>query len=232
MTTPQKNIINAAAWNNFSHDAKNPMMAIYTLLELLSLDNVDFQAPKVKNNIEICKSQLTKLKFVVGNFADIQRLDTLFINKQEEDIIRLLDLVKGEYLARLKMEQHKFKVSKGKIKFVVDANIFKQMISNMIEHFMLFSEKGSISQFYCSLESQNKLIIQLQYHGAGLLTSSELEEIFLIESAIVDKKKGIKYNKGLGLTYNKIMAQYLGGDFQLLIDEANLSHTLQLKLLE
>jgi len=231
MTTQKKNIITTAVWNNFSHDAKNPMMAIYTLLELLSLENVDFQAAQIQDNISICKSQLTKLKFVVSNFADIQRLDAIFINKQEEDITKLIDLVRSEYLTRLKIEHRILKVFKGKVRFLIDINIFKQMISNMIEHFILFSEKESTSQFKCFLMDQNKLIIQLNYQGAGLLTQTELEDIFSLDSAIVDKKKGIKYNKGLGLTYNQMMAKYIGGDFKLLIDEESLSHTLQLELL-
>ena len=212
------------------HDIRNPMSVIYTTFEILMIKKWPSDCSEdLLRHIKTCKAQLDRIKMMLSNFADMNRISDMPYSRSDEKILKLLNQVADSFHPRLEIEKKSLKIMSPDIIFGLDRNIFKQLVHNMLEHMLFFTENNSESHLVCSL-SEGKLLVEVFYFGGGELTQEEMKLIFDTQERVVDKKNGVKYNKGYGLTYNRRMAEFLGGTMDLIIEPLTLKHTLRLEI--
>ena len=211
------------------HDVRNPMSVIYTSLEILFLKKwrEDNQEDLLKH-LKVCKSQLDRIRVMLGNYTDLMRMEEIPVLKIEENINKLVQSVLDSFAPRFIVEKKNISFESHVNIFCVDRNIFKQMVHNMIEHTLFFAETGSQTVLMAGVEEQT-LTLGIRYAGGGI-KPEDIERIFESTERVVDQKNGVKYNKGFGLSYNQLMAAHLGGNFSFSLDPETFEHHLLLKL--
>jgi K+-sensing histidine kinase KdpD len=176
-----------------------------------------------------CKAQLDRIRTMLSNFVDMNRIEDIPRNVSEEDIRELVDSVMEGFTGRMGIEHKNIRVECEAFRHAVDPSPFRQLLFNMVEHVLLVSGKDSDSTLRCR-EADGRLETIFEYGGAGDLSAEEREKIFDPAESVVDKETGVRYNKGFGLTYNRLMAARLGGSMRLEIDPDTGNHLLILDI--
>ena len=221
--------VSPASLFDFIHDLRTPLTVIYTTLEILLLKRGKENEEAFVQKIKSCRAHLDRIKVMVANSVDTVRLNDFHVNKADEEVTELIRSVLSSQAPRFDSEEKFLVLDTPPVLFPVDRNIFRQMIHNMLEHYLLFADSKTTSEIILK-KKEASLTVTLSYQGGGWLDEKEIKAIFEKGERIIDKKKGVKYNKGFGFTYNRRLAALLGGSFDLLIDPATLHHTLCLKL--
>ena len=220
---------NRKAFLDLMHDVRNPMAVIYTSFEILFLkkwreDNQE----ELHRHLKVCKSQLDRIRVMLGNYTDLMRMEDIPILRTEENISKLMKSVLDSFSPRFIVEKKSILLDSRVEMHSVDRNIFKQMVHNMIEHTLFFAETGSETTL-TAIEKEGGLILEIHYSGGGI-KPEETGRIFESNERVVDQKNGVKYNKGFGLSYNLLMAEHLGGSFSFSVHPETLAHQLLLTL--
>ena len=211
------------------HDVRNPMSVIYTSLEILFIkkwreDNQD----ELFKQLTICKSQMDRIRIMLGNYADLMRLEDIPVIRAEEKIGSLLQGILNSFAPRFMIEKKNIVLDSQVENYCVDKNIFKQMVHNMIEHTLFLAETDSQTSLMVSVQEQ-MLTLEIRYPG-GEIKSEEIDKIFKNKERVLDQRSGVKYNKGFGLSYNYLMSIHLGGGFSFSADPETFEHRLLLRL--
>ncbi|MBN2145297.1 MAG: HAMP domain-containing histidine kinase [Candidatus Aureabacteria bacterium] len=224
-----KQSVSPASLFDFIHDLRTPLTVVYTTLEILLLQKRKDKKESFIHKINSCRAHLDRIKVMVTNSVETVRLQDIHIHKTEENITELIQSVLTSQSPRFESENKSLILGKSEVFFVTDRNIFKQMIHNMVDHYLLFADSNTHTPIIIN-KNNNQMTVEMAYEGAGWLEENELNAIFEKGERIVDRKKGIRYNKGFGFTYNRKMAALLGGFFDLIIDPVTFKHTLSLTL--
>ncbi len=217
------------AFLDLMHDVRNPMSVIYTSLEILFIkkwreDNQD----ELFKQLTICKSQLDRIRIMLGNYADLLRMEDIPVIRMEEKISCLLQGILNSFAPRFMIEKKNIFLDSQVESYCVDRNIFKQLVHNMIEHALFFAEPDSQTSLMVSVREQG-LTLEIRYPGSDIKTE-EIDRIFQNAERVKDQKSGVKYNKGFGLSYNHLMSIHLGGSFSFSVDPGTFEHRLLLRL--
>lgn len=201
---------------NMSHEIRTPMNAIIGFSELLQEDDLPFETrQQFFTHIRNSGNSLLNL---INDIIDFSKIESgkLKISKTYYSLNQLFDELYHTFA--------KIKTSKGKdhieLKFTKgleesEAVIFtdplrlKQIITNLIENALKFTETGSIHVSYQLNESN--LIFTVEDTGIGI--SPEKQKIIFSRFRQADDSHARRYGgTGLGLSISKKLAELLNGD--------------------
>jgi signal transduction histidine kinase len=197
--------------SNISHDIRTPMNAIIGFSELLNIGNLPFE--KRNKYVQIIKNQGIQILKVIDDLVELSRFESgnITIRKSPCNIDLLLNelvLIFNQY----KKTQNKdfidirlqYPPNHG-IVIYTDTGRLQELISNLIQNAIKFTEKGWIELGY-KVSPEHKIEFCVKDTGIGL--SKELQRNIFQPHADEDTT-GAK--SGLGLVISRNLVKLLGG---------------------
>lgn len=201
---------------NMSHEIRTPMNAIYGMAELLSESDMP---PLEKDYINTIKSASTNLLKIINDILDFSKIESgkielIEVNYELKNIIEdICDVVSS-------------RAAKANLRFIVniqpniplrfngDDKRIKQILINLLNNAVKFTEKGEISLTVICEKIENDIAdLKFIVKDSGIgIKKADLEQIF-VKFAQVDTKRNREIEgTGLGLPLSKKFAMLMGGD--------------------
>lgn len=197
---------------NMSHEIRTPMNGILGFSELLKKDNISEE--KKKTYIDLIGKEGNRLLNFISNIVDISKIESnvVTVNKSSFNINELLDDLYSKYAIKIEKSKVKLIVGKGledKECFIeTDTNKLVQILSNLIENAIKFTETGNI-RFGYTVEGK-----ELQFYVRDTGVGIEPEEQKNIFNRFTQGKQEATHNHGVGLGLSIVqgLTNILGGE--------------------
>jgi len=197
---------------NMSHEIRTPMNAIIGFADLLEQDDIsDIDKNEYLNIIKKSGNNLLNL---IDDIIDLSKIEVekIDIIKQKFDVNKVLQTLLTTYLRKkqscLKVVFDNNKENIEKLIINTDPFRFKQVLNNLINNSLKFTESGKISFGYKIKE--NIILFYVKDTGIGI-SSNKQKVIFDRFRKIEDNNAKIYRGTGLGLTISKKLIELLGG---------------------
>ncbi|MBN1415379.1 MAG: response regulator [Bacteroidales bacterium] len=200
--------------SNISHEIRTPMNAIIGFSELLNIGNLDFE--KRKDYVKTIRNQGILLLKFIDDITELIKFESgnVKIAKTKCDLNMLLKEIQvnaNQQKKALNKEALEIKLmtpDKKNLIIYTDSGRLQQVISNLINNSIKFTEKGYI-EFGHKMPSEGKIEFYVKDTGIGL-SKEQQKNIFnrFAEEEIVKRKYE---GSGLGLTLCKHLIKLLGG---------------------
>ncbi len=202
---------------NMSHELRTPLTGILGFTELIynEIDN-----PGIKEMADIVLKGSRRLNETLNSLLDLSRIEA---NKMDLDI-KLINIGKiisetsKLFLLSTKEKNIEFKILplEQKVYAKLDENIFNQIISNLINNAVKFTDKGSIT---VSSDLMNdgtgiKAVIKVVDTGIGI-TEINKKLIFEPFRQVSEGLSRTYEGTGLGLTITKKFVDLMGGSISV-----------------
>lgn len=178
-----------------THEIKNPIAVCKGYIDMINLDNID----KSRKYIGIIKTEIDRSLNVISDFMSYSKIK---INKEELDIVMLLDEIYESFLLLLNNNKIKFNYNDKyeEIYLVGDFDRLKQVFINVIKNSIESIDKHGIIDMDVLLD-KSSVIITISDNGIGM-TEEELAN--MKEMFYTTKKNGT--GLGVALSNEIIMA--------------------------
>lgn len=204
---------------NMSHEIRTPMNGVLGFSELLKNDKLS-QKERVKY-LEIIDSNSKQLLNLIDDIIDVAKIESneIKIIYKECQVYNLIQNLKITY-NQLKKEKHKKHISIATIipenykdlTIVTDPQRLQQVISNLLNNALKFSEKGKISFGYDVEGKHIKFFVKDEGIGIQKSKQNEIFERF----KQINYENNAKYGgTGLGLAICKGIVELLDGEISL-----------------
>lgn len=194
-----------------SHDLKTPLARIQGMTDIISQDAIPLSSNQREALDTIKQSSEDLLKFIstILNYAKIES-SGIELHKQAKDINQILKDVspKHEFHAKLKHIQLILELE-PLFSIQVDAELIKQVFSNLIENAIKYSPEGS-KVLISSEEVGGKILVQIADQGFGI-PPDELANIFMKFFRSKHAKTSPIKGSGLGLYLAKYFVELHSG---------------------
>lgn len=212
----QSDNLKSSFLSNMSHEIRTPMNGILGFSQLL-INETD---PKVRNNyVNIINESGESLLNLINDILDISEIEA----GQGKIVQKPFDLHKLLFELCDTFKEQKKKLNKESVEiklelpesFIVKQMIsdpyrLKQVLSNLINNALKFTESGSITFGY-KKQLQNKLLFFVRDTGIGI-SKEKQEVIFNRFLKIEDSFQKLYRGAGLGLAISKQLVSLLGGN--------------------
>ncbi|NPA68824.1 MAG: PAS domain S-box protein [Chlorobi bacterium] len=211
----ESNKLKSAFLSNMSHEIRTPMNGILGFAQLLNFP--DISREKIKEYTEIITRSGNHLLNIINDIIDISKLDAgefriiktpVNINKTLRELYSFFHSYKTE-----KKQQHidlKLSIPETKKDLVIltDETRLKQILSNLINNALKFTEKGYVEFGYTA----DKQFITFFVKDTGIgIPKNKLGEIFERFNQATVNTERLYGGTGLGLSISKACTQLLGG---------------------
>ncbi len=205
---------------NTTHELKTPLNAIIGISESLSEDISEKLSSEQQEHLSIISLSARRLSNLINDILDISQLKNgdIKLNKKAvriSDIIRHLRLA-FEYLNHKKEVTMRWNIPEDLPLVVVDEDRIKQVLYNLLDNALKFTEQGEITTSV-SVE-EDMLTVSIMDTGIGIAKDKH-EDIFKafyqIEDPLTRNNSGI----GLGLSIIKQIIQLHGSKLMLESEE-------------
>jgi len=174
----QKEFINIAA-----HELRNPIQPILGLSEILLKANDTVFNGSSRNNIliqkeivEIIARNARRLRRLTEDILDVTRIEgkSLRLNKQSFFIVRTMREMIKDYASNMKSLNRKLSFSIISPKeldsthILADENRIKQVIANLIDNAIKFTEEGVVTVSVEISPRHDSLIVKVKDTGSGI----------------------------------------------------------------
>lgn len=219
----ESNRLKSAFLANMSHEIRTPMNGILGFSELLTAP--DIRPEQVKKYSKIIIKSGNHLLNLLNDIIDIARIESgnFALNTAVVNINQLLkelnsffqSFINKNNIQNLKLNTI-YPVSENNIYVKTDETRLKQILTNLINNAVKFTDKGTI-EFGCKIEKQ-ELVFHVKDTGIGIPKSKQIIifERFNQASETTERLYG---GTGLGLTIAKSCTEMLGGKIWLNSEE-------------
>jgi two-component system phosphate regulon sensor histidine kinase PhoR len=194
---------------NVSHELKTPLTSIKGFAETLKYVKDDENRERFLNIINDEAERLTRLINDILTLSNIEQKgdvfkEEFFPNDVIDDVFILMNNLIEDKKIKLEFENNNTKYLYG------SRDGFKQMLINLIENAIKYSEEGDKITFR-SYNSENKLVIEVEDTGCGI-PESEIPRIFERFYRVDKARSRAKGGTGLGLAIVKHIVKNFNGD--------------------
>ncbi len=210
--------LKTAFLQNMSHEIRTPMNAIVGFSQLLKEEGITTKSrDEFVKNISTNAESLLKL---IDDILDLSSLET----KQLELILDIYSV--NEIILDLESLYQQRLINEGKtaialsssvpaedgIKMVVDKTRLKQILDNLLDNALKFTESGRIIFGYHL--SDKKITFFVKDTGIGL-SEDKQEVVFDLFRKVEDDRLKLYGGTGLGLTLAKYLVNLMGGEIDV-----------------
>ncbi len=214
---------------NMSHEIRTPMNGIVGATEILKTSNLQNEEKNLLNIIENSTKSLINLVNDVLYFSEISS-DKL---KLKDEYFNIRKSIKNLY------DKFHFKANEKNIRLILniendipndifgDANRLLQILSNLIENAIKFTEKGEvIIKLKLRKKTDEELKIKFSVEDTGIgIEKNKIRKIFNSFTQ-VDGSIGRKYGGlGLGATISKLLIELMGGKINVISPNPNIKES-------
>jgi len=198
---------------NMTHEIRTPMNSILGFSELLM--NEELSPVKKEHYHEIVHNNGKRLMNLISDIVDISKIDTkqLKISETVFNVNILLDDLQSQFEISPLCKNVTYKTSKGlatHMSFIrTDNNRLVQVLSNLIENALKFTDNGTVEIGYTTIDSGLQFFIKDSGIGIKKTDLSLIFERFGQSNNQYQKAKG---GTGLGLSISKGIIEMLGGE--------------------
>ncbi len=210
MQAEESDRLKSAFLANMSHEIRTPMNAIIGFSSLLE----DVEEPDIKKNyIDIIKNNSESLLVLIDDIIDISKLDAgqLEIYPEVFDVKRVLDELYQYYILKKEKDVEIILEVPSSDALVLNTDIvrFKQVITNLLNNAMKFTDKGLI-KFGYTFDAGEPLFFVID-SGIGIAPEHQ-DSVFNYFQKIEDANSNTIYRgTGIGLTISKNLVEIMGG---------------------
>lgn len=200
---------------NMSHEIRTPMNAILGFLELL--DFPDCTVDEKATYKELINSSGQSLLILINDIIDIAKIESGELSVFKEDVF--ISTIFEELLSIYKQKIETIKsgvaivlVEVNPIVVFTDSNRLKQVLINLLDNAIKFTDAGEISFGYTI--NQDQVEIFVKDSGIGI---SEEEQLVVFERfrKVESDKNRVYRGTGLGLAISKQLTSLLGGEIHI-----------------
>jgi signal transduction histidine kinase len=204
--------------NIAAHEIKTPIQPIIALADILQQEGIT-NIEKNKEYLDIISRNSKRLKQITDDVLDIARIErgSFSLTKEKFNIKELIIEILKEYeqmLLKKKINdiklEYEFSDNNNEIIIEADRNRLSQVIHNLLNNAIKFTEKGSITVIVetkkdIENDKQNEILVSIRDTGTGI-HSDVLPKLFT--KFIFKSPKG---GTGLGLFISKSIIEMHGG---------------------
>jgi PAS domain S-box-containing protein len=201
---------------NMSHEIRTPMNAIMGFSSLLERGNLPGE--KQKQFSQLIRKRSKDLLKIIDDILDISKIEAnqMVLQKTNGSIREFLNDVFEYSLNKAEIDlKHNVKITLinhlVENEFIkTDFGRLKQILFNLIENALKFTEKGLI-ELGCKKYEENKLLFYVKDSGTGISKENQqrIFERFQQAHSVTDPTFG---GTGLGLAISKGLVELLGGE--------------------
>ncbi|RLD51800.1 MAG: hypothetical protein DRI94_05060, partial [Bacteroidetes bacterium] len=200
---------------NMSHEIRTPMNAIIGFSDILSERIKDKTLKSFVNKIEISGNNLLRL---IEDILDISKIEAghIEIIKQSTDVKKMSVDIQKMFIIKAEKKDLNFKLvyNDNLPEFLfIDAFRIKQILINLIDNALKFTEKGSVEVVFSAENIKKNLLdfsITIKDTGIGIAIE-EKDLIFENFRQSENRMSGEYAGTGLGLAISKHLAELMNG---------------------
>jgi signal transduction histidine kinase len=210
--------LKTAFLQNMSHEIRTPMNAIVGFTQLLNEEGLSNEVKKeFINNVLTNAESLLKL---INDILDLSKLETnqLVIEKEKLRVNTLIRDVELIFRKRLSVE-NKANIEfatrcpgNDELEIVADKTRIIQILNNLLDNALKFTESGSIILGY-TLDELNTTFF-VEDTGIGLAEDKK-DIVFDLFRKVEDDRFKLYGGTGLGLTLAKYLVKLMGGEIDV-----------------
>lgn len=202
---------------NMSHELRTPMNGILGFAQILTEELSD------KDQIELADKILTSSFRLMGTLNSILNLSKLEANKLEAklELLPTHEHVKKVFSQFMKVAQsrglsYEIEFVENEIFAYFDPNLFEQVLSNLIDNAIKYTEKGFVRVTLEMVNEKDEYYGSIKVSDSGIGIPADKHDYIFQEFRQASEGFGRSYEgSGLGLTLAKKMALLMGGDITL-----------------
>lgn len=194
-----------------SHEFRTPLSAVQLSASLIEkyvqkedTSNILKHTYKIKNSVQLLNS-------ILSDFLNLERLESgkIAVNKESVNLVSLAEEITEEMQLICKKNQHILYQHTGSTgMFLLDSNLIKNAIINLISNAIKYSGEDSFIQFMTEIEDDS-CTIMVSDNGIGI---PKEEQIHLFEAFFRANNTGSIPGTGLGLNIVKRYISLMGGE--------------------
>jgi len=203
---------------NMSHEIRTPMNSIIGFTELLKDNIIDEESIKYLDSIKLSSSTLLEL---INDILDMSKLEAkkmkissefIQIKIIIENIVLMFEPLTKEKKIDLFFMCERFENHK----YLIDDLRIKQILTNLINNAIKFTEKGKVSVILKSKKINDLYKIQIDVVDTGIGINQHQQEIIFESFVQTEGQSTKKYGgTGLGLAISKKLAILMNGDIKI-----------------
>lgn len=203
---------------NMSHEIRTPMNAILGFTELLTISENDITSEEKSHYIDLIQNSGNNLLHLIDDIIDISKIEAgqLKIVYKDCDLTKLLNNLTDSYqeIKRKRGKAHidlRLRLSENTQNRIIrtDPNRLNQVISNLLDNALKFTEEGFI-ELGCTALTTRKLQFYVKDTGIGM-DSQKQQVVFDRFYKVEDDKTKLYRGAGLGLAISRSLIDMLGG---------------------
>lgn len=198
---------------NMSHEIRTPMNAIVGFISILERDN--FEADERKEYMDLIKQSSFSLIQLIDDIIDISRIESgeLQITNKKFNLRKMMTELYKIHSSEADLTNKRIKVElelpEQDIFIVSDEKRIRQILSNLLENAIKFTEEGRI--FFRAILDNNNVFFQVEDTGIGIKYEHQ-DLIFKRFTKIEDSETRLYAGTGLGLAISKELTERLQGE--------------------
>ena len=203
---------------NMSHEIRTPLNAVVGVTEMLRQTQLN---PNQREMLAMVTQSSNNLMLLINNILDFAKLEAgnLTLNKQTFDLIdcvsAALDSVRSA--AQEKLLQLNYRIEPATPTALVgDPVRLRQILVNLLENGIKFTESGSVEIHVGRLEDQDNYLLQFIVIDTGIgIAADQIEALFLPFSQIDGSMTREHSGNGLGLVVCQRLVALMEGSIYL-----------------
>ena len=206
--------------SNMSHEIRTPMNAVLGFSQILQELELD---PNKKFYLESILNAGRSLLSIINDILDLSKVEAGFLSLQYSPIEMgpLLDELEEFFSQRVKEKDLVFNIESKKTDRVllVDAVRLRQVLINIINNAIKFTDSGSISvivELKCLNSYKNLGHLNIRIKDSGIGIDEDQQQGIFETFQQARGQKAVEYGgTGLGLAISKKLVELMGGNIQL-----------------